>query len=107
MSDKIEIDVKINGKTAKLSDISDETLANMKKLEQPNPIKHGDYGICLGFDDPRLFVKVDGVIKAFDKNGAELSGNANLTQKNSTAGDFSWYTIIGNVFEDMEKPNCG
>jgi len=31
---QIEITVKINGKEAKLSDISDETLQNIKKLEQ-------------------------------------------------------------------------
>ena len=92
----IEINVKINGKVAKLSDVSDETLANIKKSEEVKPIEHGDYGHYKGTPTTyRLFVLIDGVVKAYDKNGLEQHHNSNKHRGN--------YTITGNIFKDMKN----
>lgn len=96
MSDKIEIKVTINGKTAKLSDISDETLANMKKSEVKQ-IEHGDYGYHVSHKGYRLFVQIDGKIKAYDKEGYKQIYDANVPKNRE------FYTILGNIFKDMGK----
>jgi len=98
MSDKIEIDVKINGKTARLSDISDETLANLKKAEQPKSIKHGDYGYTgMGqLLEPRLFVEIGGVIAAYNSSGSRCNRNVNAPVSEGL------YTVKGNIFDDIK-----
>jgi len=94
---KIEIEVKINGEVARLSDVSDETLAKIKKAETA-PIKHGDYGYHIADkEQPRLFVEVDGLIGASSKNGDLQVHNAN------TPLHRDWYIITGNIFEDMKN----
>ena len=93
MSNRIEIEVKINGKTAKLSDVSDETIANIKKAEQV--IKHGDYGYRTDNDAFRLFVKVAGRVKGYGKNTGLMQDNANAC--------VCKYTITGNIFKELEN----
>lgn len=94
MSNKIEIDVRINGKTAKLSDVSDETLANIKKSEVKS-IEHGDYGYCGVLKNYRLFVRINGELNNYDERGCKCQSNVNNVLSKTL------YTITGNVFKDM------
>lgn len=100
MSDKIEIDVRVNGKAAKLSDISDETLANIKKSEF-KPIEHGDYGTYISDwkeEEYRLFVLIEGRIKAFSKEGRCMNNSMSISP-----GINAKYTINGNIFKDLQN----
>ena len=101
MSDKIEIDVRVNGKTAKLSDVSDETIANIKKAEV-KPIEHGDYGyLFLGSSKPRFFFELNGKIAAYNKYGNRVTLDANRVDLQMFPK--SPYCITGNIFKDMEE----
>ena len=99
--DKIEIDVRINGKVSKLSDISDETLRKMKKLETRTPIEHGDYGyynnrrVC----NSRVFLanSIGGPVSARCYDGHNLQVNVN------TCDVFDGYVILGNIFKDLKR----
>ncbi len=100
MSDRIEIDVKVNGEPAKLSDISDETLANIKKSEQVKPIVHGDYGYIIDNKSPinhRLFIGEGERVAAYCDDGEKICDNVN--SPNCTYD----YTITGNIFKDMKN----
>ena len=99
--DKIEIDVRVNGKAAKLSDISDETLANIKKSEF-KPIGHGDYGL-LSFSNPvpRFFFEIDGKIAAYDESGTLQANDANEVDKRTHSNNH--YIIQGNIFKDLQN----
>jgi len=97
--DKIEIDVRINDEKRKLSDISDETIANIKKSEQFKPIKHGDYGYYIHnvSVNRRLFVEKNGKIVVYCDDGVILCEDVNSAKCKYT------YTIKGNIFEDLEN----
>ena len=97
----IEIDVKINGVTRRLSDVSDETLRKMKKLETRRHIKHGDYGY---YNDRkprelRVFLKkgVYGNVSAYCPDGTISQENVNVCNL------FDGYVVTGNIFDDLKK----
>jgi len=99
--DKIEIDVRVNGKPAKLSDISDETLANIKKSEV-KPIEHGDYGFLdSSSTGPRFFFEIGGVVKAYNKKGVCCAENANNVDRFMCPS--GRYQITGNIFKDLKN----
>lgn len=102
MADKIEIDVRINGKVAKLSDISDEALGKIKEAETQKPIEHGDYGYLSSYKDAyRLFVMnaETNKIDALDRDGCRRCRNVN------DGSNWRLFTLTGNVFKDMENTN--
>lgn len=108
MPDQIKINVEINGQPGSLADVSLETLTGMrdkatptvKPKPKPKPIEHGEYGY-IGRNYPpnhRLFLTIDGKIKAFAPNGDRIDRddiNAPCWRKD--------YTIIGSIFKDMQE----
>ncbi len=99
MSAKIEIDVKINGKVGKLSDISDETLGKIKKAEIQTPFEHGDYGYCLPHkEDYRLFIENGSDVDAYTRGGLKAQPLVNTCKR-------VLYVCMGNIFKDMEENN--
>ena len=59
-------------------------------------IRHGNYGEHPYFKESRLFVRVEGTIKAYNFNGQ--------THPNVSAGtDIGDYIILGNIFDDLER----
>jgi len=103
MSDKIEIDVRVNGEPAKLSDISDETIANLKKSEKVKQVKHGDYGFLTSEKQaPRFFFEVNGAVGSYDKYGEMVAPDANKVDRLVYNPCYK-YLVTGNVFEDMRN----
>ena len=100
MSDKIEVQVTVNGERGTLADVSEETLIGMRNKSQPTvvPIKHGDYGRRLIHDGGSRFFFRDeesGDIKGYDKKGELVLDDAN---DHHMRGD---YMVNGNIFKDM------
>ncbi len=102
MSDRIQVDVMVNGYAGTLADVSEETLIGMRNKSQPTviPIKHGDYGrrTILG-EGPRFFFRDEksGDIKGYGEKGELVVDDAN---DRHMRGD---YIATGNIFKDMQS----
>ncbi len=107
MSDRIQIDVMVNGYAGTLADVSEETLIGMRNKSQPTvvPIKHGDYGYTAGLYLLRVFFKGpnDDHVK-----GYTIDGELTVRCDPNVPGTRDTYTITGNIFKDMQdgKFNC-
>lgn len=99
MSDQIKINVEINGQPSSLADVSLETLIVLRDraVLAVKRVKHGDYGISK--TSPRLFIKTKYGVSGYSARGDLMVDDINAYYRRDE------YTILGNIFKDMEKAN--
>ena len=71
MSDKIEITVKVNGEEVPLSNLSEETICNIKAAEIVIPT----FRTCLAYgyrDEPRLLINYKGKVISISQTGHQV-----------------------------------
>ena len=103
MSDQIKITVEVNGRPGTLADVSQETLLGMRdkaRVVELKPIEHGGYGYSSRNRlFPRLFIKINGAIAAYDDRGALCCKDVNFD--NMKCSDP--YIADGNIFKDLQN----
>ncbi len=97
--DKIEITAKRNGVEVPLSEISMETIGNMRKEKEPEPpeLNHGDYGIddCDSVIDSHKRIIIDN--ESYQK---DTSPERRHYVRDNCHHNFTRY---GNIFDDLEQ----